>query len=60
MGDRSEMEVKIILGEDLQEDYLSWIAVKESLDIDRSINSFLHYIHYYGTFKNSKIPKDDE
>lgn len=53
------MEVTIQLGEDLQEDYQSWMSVKESLGIDRSINSFLHYVHYYGTFKNPKIPEDD-
>jgi hypothetical protein len=54
------MKVTIELGEDLQEEYLSWLAVKDSLKIDKTINSFLYYTYYYGTFKNPKNPDDVE
>lgn len=53
------MNAIIPLGPDLQEDYESWLAVKESLGIERSINNFLHYIHYYGTYNNPIVREDD-
>ena len=54
------MEVNIELGEDLQLEYESWLAVKESLGIERTINKFLYYTHNYGTFANPRIPDDDQ
>lgn len=54
------MEVTITLGEDLQLEYQSWLDVKESLGIERSINNFLYYTHNYGTFKHPKTPPDEE
>lgn len=54
------MEVIITLGKDLQDDYESWLAVKESLGIERSINNFLHYIHYYGTYANPIVREDED
>lgn len=54
------MEVNIELGEDLQLEYESWLAVKESLGIERTINNFLYYTHNYGTFANPRIPDDDQ
>ena len=51
--------VNIELGEDLQEEYQSWLDVKESLGVERSINNFLNYISLYGTFKNPKIPEEE-
>ena len=53
------MEVNIELGEDLQLEYESWLAVKESLGIERTINNFLYYTHNYGTFSNPRTPDDD-
>lgn len=50
--------VNIELGQDLQEEYEYWLEVKKSLCIERSINSFLNYIDYYGTFNNPKTPDD--
>jgi len=54
------MIVNIELGPDLQLEYESWLAVKESLGIERTINNFLYYTHNYGTFANPRIPDDDE
>lgn len=54
------MEVNIELGEDLQLEYESWLAVKESLGIHRTINNFLYYTHNYGTFSNPRTPDDIE
>jgi len=54
------MEVKIELGPDLQLEYQSWLDVKESLGIDRSINNFLYYTYNYGTFANPKNPDDND
>lgn len=54
------MEVKIELGPDLQLEYESWLAVKESLGIERTINNFLYYTHNFGTFANPRTPPDDE
>ena len=53
------MEVTIELGEDLQLEYQSWLDVKESLGIERSINNFLYYTHNYGTFSNPRTPDSD-
>ena len=54
------MIVNIELGPDLQLEYESWLAVKESLGIHRTINNFLYYTHNYGTFANSRNPDDNE
>ena len=54
------MEVAIELGPDLQLEYESWLAVKESLGIERSINNFLYYTYNFGTFANPKNPDDNE
>jgi hypothetical protein len=54
------MEVRIDLGEDLQLEYESWLAVKESLGIHRTINNFLYYTHNYGTFKHPRNPDDND
>ena len=54
------MEVKIELGEDLQLEYQSWLDVKQSLSIERSINNFLYYTYNYGTFANPKNPDDND
>ena len=50
------MIASIELGPDLQEEYESWLAVKESLGIHRTINNFLYYTHNYGTFKHPRNP----
>ena len=50
--------VNIELGADLQEEYEYWLEVKKSLCIQRSINSFLNYIHYYGTHNTPWTPDD--
>jgi membrane-bound lytic murein transglycosylase MltF len=52
--------VTIQLTEDLQLEYESWLDVKESLGIEKSINSFLYYTYNYGTFANPRNPEDDE
>ena len=54
------MEVTIELGEDLQLEYQSWLDVKESLGIKRSINNFLYYTYNYGTFANPKNPDEND
>ena len=54
------MKVKIDLGPDLQVEYQSWLDVKESLAIDRTINNFLYYTYNYGTFANPKNPDENE
>ena len=54
------MKVTIELGADLQLEYQSWLDVKESLGIERTINNFLYYTYNYGTFANPRIPDDDE
>jgi hypothetical protein len=54
------MEVTIELGPDLQLEYESWLAVKESLGIERSINNFLYYTYNFGTFANPKNPDDND
>ena len=54
------MIVNIELGPDLQLEYESWLAVKESLGIERTINNFLYYTHNYGTFANPRTPDDIE
>jgi len=54
------MEVTLELGPDLQIEYESWLAVKESLGIERSINNFLYYTYNYGTFENPKNPDDND
>lgn len=48
------MKVTVELGEDLQEEYEFWLAAKQALGVERSINNFLYYIHNYGTFKNPR------
>ena len=53
------MIVSIELGEDLQLEYQSWLDVKESLGIERSINNFLYYTYNYGTFANPRNPDDN-
>ena len=55
-----QMIVNIELGEDLQLEYQSWLDVKESLGIERSINNFLYYTYNYGTFANPRNPDDNE
>jgi hypothetical protein len=50
-------KVEIELGEDLQEDFRSWLDVCESFGIAPRINSFLYYISNFGTYAN---PKEDE
>ena len=50
--------VNIELGPDLQDEYEYWLEAKRSLCVERSINSFLNYIHYYGTHDNPKNPDD--
>ena len=52
--------VQIELGSDLQLEYQSWLDVKESLGIERSINNFLYYTYNYGTFANPKNPDDND
>ena len=54
------MKVTLELGEDLQLEYQSWLDVKESLGIERSINNFLYYTYNYGTFANPRNPDDNE
>ena len=54
------MKVQIELGEDLQLEYQSWLDVKQSLGIKRSINNFLYYTYNYGTFANPKNPDDND
>lgn len=54
------MEVRIELGSDLQEEYEFWLASKQALGVERTINNFLYYIHNYGTFANPKIPPDED
>ena len=54
------MKVTIELGPDLQLEYQSWLDVKESLGIDRSINNFLYYTYNYGTFADPKNPDENE
>ena len=54
------MKVQIELGADLQLEYQSWLDVKESLGIERSINNFLYYTYNYGTFVNPRNPDDSE
>ena len=54
------MKITIELGEDLQLEYQSWLDVKESLGIERSINNFLYYTYNYGTFANPRNPDDNE
>jgi len=53
------MTVTIQLTEDLQLEYQSWLDVKESLGIERSINNFLYYTYNYGTFSNPKNLDDN-
>jgi hypothetical protein len=60
MGIGTKMEVTIELGPDLQLEYQSWLDVKESLGIERSINNFLYYTYNYGTFANPKTPPDED
>jgi len=50
-------KVEIELGEDLQEDFRSWLDVCESFGIAPRINSFLYYISNFGTYAN---PKEEE
>ena len=57
---RSTMKVTLELGADLQLEYQSWLDVKESLGIERSINNFLYYTYNYGTFANPRNPDDNE
>ena len=54
------MEVRIDLGQDLQEEYEFWLAAKQALGVERSINNFLYYIHNYGTFKHPRNPDDND
>ena len=54
------MKVTLELGADLQVEYQSWLDVKESLGIERTINNFLYYTHNYGTFSNPRTPDDIE
>ena len=54
------MMISIELGPDLQLEYQSWLDVKESLGIERSINNFLYYTYNYGTFANPKTPPEEE
>ena len=54
------MKVTIELGADLQLEYQSWLDVKESLGIERTINNFLYYTYNYGTFANPRNPDDNE
>jgi hypothetical protein len=54
------MKVTIELGPDLQLEYQSWLDVKESLGIERSINNFLYYTYNYGTFANPRNPDDND
>ena len=58
--DKLIMKIEIELGPDLQLEYQSWLDVKESLGIDRSINNFLYYTYNYGTFANPKNPDENE
>ena len=54
------MKVTLELGADLQLEYQSWLDVKESLGIERTINNFLYYTYNYGTFANPRNPDDIE
>jgi len=54
------MKVTLELGEDLQLEYQSWLDVKQSLGIERSINNFLYYTYNYGTFANPRNPDDND
>ena len=56
---RNTMKVTLELGADLQLEYQSWLDVKESLGIERSINNFLYYTYNYGTFANPRNPDDN-
>jgi hypothetical protein len=57
VGQLKSKKIEIALGEDLQHEYESWLACKESLGIERSINSFLNYIYHYGTFQYPQLPE---
>ena len=57
---RNTMKVTLELGADLQLEYQSWLDVKQSLGIERSINNFLYYTYNYGTFANPRNPDDNE
>jgi len=52
-------KVTLELGADLQLEYQSWLDVKESLGIERTINNFLYYTYNYGTFANPRNPDDN-
>ena len=50
-------KVEVELGPDLQEDFESFLAVCDSLEIKPRINSFLYYVSNFGTY-NSERSKD--
>ena len=45
----SERQVTITLSKSLQEDFKSFLACCESLEVEPRINSFLYYVANYGT-----------
>ena len=47
-------QVEVELGEDLQEDFESFLEVCHSLGIKPRINSFLYYVSNFGTYKKPK------
>lgn len=55
--------VKIPLTNELEQEYQDWLEIKHSLGIQRSLKSFLYFIHNYGTPNQETgsvdLPKDD-
>ena len=55
--------VKIPLTNELEQEYQDWLEIKHSLGIQRSLKSFLYFIHNYGIPNQETgsvdLPKDD-
>jgi hypothetical protein len=47
-------KVEVELGPDLQEDFESFLAVCQSLDIKPRVNSFLYYVSNFGTYQSER------
>ena len=61
---RSEpLVVKIPLTNELEQEYQDWLDIKHSLGIQRSLKSFLYFIHNYGIPNQEggsvDLPQDD-
>lgn len=46
--------VSVTLGKDLDHEFKSYTECCKSLGVDVRINSFLNYVHEYGTYANPK------